>query len=184
MNRAGLAASPGSQKMNFPSRSPIDGKTHLTRLQLPPCVKWPCAPPWCWVAVKTASFPVLRRLTRLGLGGRMGNGRQFVSWIHQLDFCRAVEWLLTHEELGGPVNLTAPNPVTNAEMMKIFREIFTVPIGLPATKWMLEFGTFVLRTESELVIKSRRVIPGRLLVSGFRFQFQNLRLAVEDLKNV
>jgi uncharacterized protein (TIGR01777 family) len=129
-------------------------------------------------------FPILRRLTHLGLGGKMGNGKQFVSWIHQLDFCRAVEWLLIHGELVGPVNLAAPNPVTNAEMMKIFREVFAVPIGLPATKWMLEIGTFLLRTETELVIKSRRVVPGRLLASGFQFKFPYLRQAVEDLKNV
>jgi uncharacterized protein len=133
---------------------------------------------------RNSVFPMLRRLTRLGLGGKMGDGRQFVSWIHQLDFCRAVEWLLTHDELSGPVNLAAPNPVTNAEMMRIFREIFAVPIGLPATKWMLEVGTFLLRTETELVIKSRRVVPGRLFASGFQFQFLHLRQAVEDLKDV
>jgi len=133
---------------------------------------------------RNSVFPILRRLTRLGLGGRMGHGRQFVSWIHQVDFCRAVEWLLTHEELGGPVNLAAPNPVTNAEMMKTFREVFAVPIGLPATKWMLEAGAFLLRTETELIIKSRRVVPRRLLESGFTFQFSQLRQAVEDLKNV
>jgi len=126
-------------------------------------------------------FPMLRRLTRFGLGGRMGDGRQFVSWAHEKDFCRAVEWLITHEELNGIVNIAAPNPVTNAEMMKIFREICGMPTGLPATKWMLEIGAFFLRTETELIIKSRRVVSRRLGESGFAFRFPFLRPALEDL---
>ena len=126
-------------------------------------------------------FPILRRLVRIGLGGKIGNGRQFVSWIHEIDFCRAVEWLITHTQFSGPVNLSAPNPVSNAEMMKTLREICGMPIGLPATKWMLEIGAFVLQTESELMIKSRRVVPGRLLESGFDFRFPALRPAMEDL---
>ena len=116
---------------------------------------------------KNSVFPVLRRLTRFGLGGRMGSGRQFVSWIHETDFCRAVEWLIEHEEISGAVNMCAPNAVPNAEMMKLFREICGVPFGLPAMEWMLEIGAFFLRTETELIIKSRRVVPARLLASGF-----------------
>jgi uncharacterized protein len=126
-------------------------------------------------------FPVWRRLTRLGLGGRMGNGRQFVSWIHERDFCRAVEWLITHEQLSGAVNIAAPNPVTNAEMMRIFRKVCRQPVGLPAAKWMLEIGAFFLRTETELILKSRRVIPRRLVESGFSFSFPLLSEALEDL---
>lgn len=132
-------------------------------------------------ADKNSVFTVLRRLARLGLGGRMGNGRQFVSWIHETDFCCAVEWLITHDQLNGPVNLCAPNPVTNAEMMKILRDICGLPVGLPAAKWMLEIGAFFLRTETELIIKSRRVVPGRLTSSGFDFRFPQLREAIEDL---
>lgn len=126
-------------------------------------------------------FPVLCRLARFGLGGRMGSGSQFVSWLHEVDFCRAVEWLVAHEELSGPVNLAAPNPVTNAEMMRLFRELVGAPIGLPATKWMLEIGAFFLRTETELILKSRRVVPGRLLASGFEFRFPIMREALHDL---
>lgn len=129
-------------------------------------------------------FPVLRRLTRLGLGGRMGSGRQYVSWIHETDYCRAIEWLITHDKIESPVNLTAPNPLPNAEMMRLLREIYHVPFGLPATEWMLEIGAFFLRTETELLIKSRRVIPGRLLASGFSFQFANIQTAFEDLEGV
>ena len=126
-------------------------------------------------------FPVLRRLTRFGLGGKMGSGRQFVSWIHEEDFCRAIEWLLDHDDLSGPINLAAPNPLTNAEMMRLMRQTCGMPIGLPATEWMLEIGAFFLRTETELILKSRRVVPGRLLASDFQFRFPTLENALRDL---
>jgi hypothetical protein len=132
---------------------------------------------------KNSVFPVLRRLVRFGLGGKMGSGRQFVSWIHELDFCRAVEWLIMNKDFLGPVNIAAPNPLSNDEMMKTLRQVCGVPIGLPATSWMLEVGAFFLRTETELIIKSRRVIPGRLVDSGFQFRFPTIREAFEDLSN-
>lgn len=126
-------------------------------------------------------YCVLRRLARLGLGGAMGSGKQFVSWIHHVDFCRAIEWLIDHNELTGPVNLSAPVPVTNREMMRILRRTFSAPIGLPATEWMLEIGAFLLRTETELVIKSRRVVPGRLLESGFMFEHPQFEPAIREI---
>jgi uncharacterized protein (TIGR01777 family) len=122
-------------------------------------------------------FPVLRRLVCCGLGGKMGTGRQFVSWIHHVDFCRAVGFLLERDGFIGPVNLAAPNPVPNAEMMRTLRQVCRVPFGLPAAEWMLEAGAFLLRTETELIIKSRRVVPGRLLAAGFEFHFPHLRAA-------
>ncbi len=127
-------------------------------------------------------FPVLRRLTRFGLGGKQGSGKQFVSWIHEEDCCRAIDWIILHEELVGPVNICAPNPLPNAEMMKLFREFCHAPFGLPATEWMLEIGAFFLRTETELIFKSRRVIPGRLIESGFQFRFPFFRDALENLE--
>ncbi len=127
-------------------------------------------------------FPVLRRLARFGLGGKMGGGRQFVSWIHEEDFCRAIEWLIEHDELTGPINLAAPNPLTNAEMMQLVRKECGAPLGLPATEWMLEIGAFFLRTETELILKSRRVVPGKLLASGFQFRFPDLENALRDLE--
>jgi uncharacterized protein (TIGR01777 family) len=132
--------------------------------------------------VKGGVFRILRRLTKLGLGGRMGSGRQYVSWIHEEDFCRAVEWILSHDELGGPVNVTAPNPLTNAEMMAAFRRACGIPIGLPASRWMLEIGAFVMRTETELLLKSRRVVPGKLLASGFNFRFDEFEIALRELE--
>ena len=113
----------------------------------------------------------------------MGNGKQFVSWIHEEDFCRAVEWILEHQELHGPVNLAAPHPVTNSEMMRMFRRVCgIVPFGLPAFEWMLEAGAFVMRTETELILKSRRVTPGKLLASGFSFQFPDMEPALRNLE--
>jgi len=126
-------------------------------------------------------FPVLRRLVRLGLGGRMGSGEQYVSWIHTTDYCRAVDWMMGHAECSGAVNVTAPNPVPNREMMRLLRQVCGVPFGLPATEWMLEIGAFFLRTETELILKSRRVIPGRLLKSGFAFEFPTLEQAFINL---
>jgi NAD dependent epimerase/dehydratase family enzyme len=126
-------------------------------------------------------FHLLRTLVRLGLGGRAGDGGQYVSWIHGVDFVAAVEWLLVHQEFEGAVNLAAPNPLPNAEFMRIFREAAHVPLGLPATRGMLETGAFLLRTESELIMKSRRVIPKRLLDGGFRFRFPDWASAARDL---
>jgi uncharacterized protein (TIGR01777 family) len=131
--------------------------------------------------VRGGVFRILRRLARLGLGGRMGSGRQYVSWIHENDFARAVEWILEQEELTGPVNIAAPNPLTNREMMTAFRRTVGAPLGLPAAKWMLELGALVLRTETELLLKSRRVVPGRLLASGFQFEFAEMADALRDL---
>jgi uncharacterized protein (TIGR01777 family) len=126
-------------------------------------------------------LPMLLKLSRLGLGGRMGDGRQYVSWIHETDFFRATEWLIAHEELAGAINIAAPNPLTNAEMMSLFRKAARAPFGLPATKWMLEIGAFVMRTETELILKSRRVIPKRLLESGFEFEFPTISEALQNL---
>lgn len=126
-------------------------------------------------------FDMLSRLARLGLGGSSGDGKQFVSWIHDQDFVRTVDWLIQHEELEGPVNLAAPSPLPNAEFMQALRKAWGIPFGLPATEWMLELGAFVLRSETELVLKSRRVIPTRLLQSGFTFQFPSWAEAAKDL---
>lgn len=126
-------------------------------------------------------FDTLSRLVRYGLGGRAGDGRQYVSWIHDQDFIRSVLWLIEHDELDGPINLAAPGPVPNAEFMQILRDAWGVRIGLPATEWMLEIGAFFLRTETELILKSRRVVPGRLLQSGFAFEFPTWTDAAHDL---
>ena len=127
------------------------------------------------------AFDILFRLTRLGLGGKAGNGRQYVSWIHELDFIRAIQWLIENETVQGPINLAAPNPLPNVEFMSNLRKAWGIKLGLPATNWMLEIGAFFLRTETELILKSRRVIPGRLLKEGFSFKFSTWVEAAVDL---
>jgi uncharacterized protein (TIGR01777 family) len=127
------------------------------------------------------AFDMLLKLVRFGLGGRNGNGRQFVSWIHETDFVRAVYWLIEHESMADAVNLAAPNPLPNADFMRDLRQAWKMPVGLPSTEWMLEIGAFVLRTETELILKSRRVVSGRLHKDGFIFEFPTWLEAARDL---
>ncbi|MGC1273717.1 MAG: DUF1731 domain-containing protein [Planctomycetaceae bacterium] len=103
-----------------------------------------------------------------------------MSWIHDRDFIRALYWLIDHD-LSGPVNLASPQPVPNAEFMRTLRAAWGIGFGLPATRWMLEVAAFALRTESELVFKSRRVVPGRLMDATFRFEFPSWQDAAADL---
>ena len=126
-------------------------------------------------------FSILSRLVHFGLGGQAGNGKQFVSWIHDRDFARAVLWLIEHESFEGPVNLASPNPLTNAEFMRALRAACGIPFGLPAPEWMLELGAVLIGTETELILKSRRVIPTRLVESGFTFEFPTWPEAAKDL---
>jgi hypothetical protein len=126
-------------------------------------------------------FDVLLGLVRRGLGGRSGDGRQYVSWIHHEDFTRAVRWLIEREDFVGVVNLAAPGPLPNDDFMRVLREAWGTRVGLPATRWMLEVGAVFLRTETELILKSRRVVPGRLLEAGFEFRFPRWEEAARDL---
>jgi uncharacterized protein (TIGR01777 family) len=127
------------------------------------------------------AFDILLRLVRSGLGGQAGNGRQFVSWIHEDDLVRAVYWLLAKDSIQGAVNIAAPNPVPNGEFMRTLREEWGARFGLPAPAWLLEIGARVIQTETELILKSRRVIPGILTKGGFTFDFPGWREAARDL---
>lgn len=142
------------------------------------------------VAIRTAivlgrdrgsALDYFRRLARLGLGGRMGSGRQMMSWVHVADFCRAVEWLVRTPSCDGIVNLSAPEPLPNRLFMRVLRRVVGVPFGLPAARWMLEAGALALRTETELILKSRWVLPARLLAHGFRFRHPAPDGALADL---
>jgi uncharacterized protein (TIGR01777 family) len=126
-------------------------------------------------------FGVLSRLVRCGLGGSLGPGTQFVSWIHEFDFVRAIELLIAREDLSGVVNLASPNPAPNRDFMRGLREAWGIRFGLPVPAWILEIGAFALRTESELILKSRCVVPGRLLAAGFQFHFPEWPAAARDL---
>jgi uncharacterized protein (TIGR01777 family) len=126
-------------------------------------------------------FDTLLTLVKRGLGGTAGDGRQFVSWIDCEDFIRSVRWLIDHDDIEGAVNLAAPNPVPNEEFMRTLREASGTHAGLPAARWMLEVGAMFMRTETELILKSRRVVPGRLLQSGFVFHYPMWSAAARDL---
>src|SRR5262249_5363164 len=126
-------------------------------------------------------FDTLRGLVIRRLGGRAGSGRQFVSWIHELDFVNAIDFLIARPDLAGCINVCSPNPLPNRDFMVALRRACGVRLGLPATKPMLELGAIFLRTETELILKSRRVVPGRLLEAGFKFRFPDWQEAAEDL---
>ncbi len=126
-------------------------------------------------------FDVLLGLVRRGLGGTAGDGRQYVSWIHDQDFVRAIGWLIARDDIAGPVNLAAPGPLPYSAFMAALRRAAGVPVGLPATAWMLELGAIAMRTETELILKSRRVVPGRLLDAGFAFDYPTWPEAAQDL---
>jgi NAD dependent epimerase/dehydratase family enzyme len=135
-----------------------------------------------FAASKGGAYRVLRGLTRWGLGGAVAGGHQFISWIHEADLCNSVEWLIDRDDFSGPVNLASPNPIPHRDMMRIIRRECGVPFGLPATRRMLEIAAFVHRTEAELIIKSRRVVPGRLLAAGFQFRFPRMEDAVGEIE--
>ena len=120
-------------------------------------------------------------LVQYGLGGYQGNGKQMFSWIHVKDLFRIVQFVNEHKELSGAVNCAAPNPVTNKELMRGFRKVTQRKFGLPMPKWLLKLGAFMIGTETELVLKSRWVLPERLLKSGFEFKYPLLQKALEDV---
>jgi uncharacterized protein (TIGR01777 family) len=126
-------------------------------------------------------FDTLLGLARRGLGGRAGDGRQFISWIHHKDFVAAARWLIDRDDIEGVVNVASPGPLPNADFMRILREACGARFGLPSTRWMLEIGAVFMRTETELILKSRRVVPARLLEHGFTFTYPDWRRAASDL---
>jgi NAD dependent epimerase/dehydratase family enzyme len=124
---------------------------------------------------------VMLGLVRRGLGGTNGDGKQYVSWIHYQDFIRAIYWLIDHEQFDGPVNIASPNPLPNAKFMRTLCKSWGAIIGVPTPTWMLEIGAHLMQTETELILKSRRVAPGRLLESGFVFEYPEWDAACADL---
>jgi len=126
------------------------------------------------------AFVPLRRLAQLGFGGRQGSGNQFISWIHEADFARAVEFIMNHK-MEGVVNVVSPTPARNAHFMKALRKAVHAPFGIPMPTWLLKFGAKIIGTETELVLKSRNVIPLRLKERGFNFEYGKLEKALKDL---
>ena len=126
-------------------------------------------------------FPRLKKLALFGLGGKQGSGKQMVSWIHSHDFCKALFFLANNNQSNGAYNLCSPHPISNQKLMKIIQRKLNMPIGLPAYKWMLKLGALIIGTETELILKSRRVIPKRLTNEGFRFDNEYFEDAISNL---
>ncbi|MEK5059201.1 TIGR01777 family oxidoreductase [Paenibacillus sp. FSL H7-0326] len=123
-------------------------------------------------------------LTRFGLGGKQGPGNQKFSFIHVEDLFRMVQYIQSREDLEGVFNASAPYPVTNRELMHEMRKTMRVPVGIPTPKWMLEMGAIVIRTETELILKSRWVVPERLLEEGFEFKYPTIQTTLKSVLNI
>lgn len=130
------------------------------------------------------AFPRLLGLVKSGLGGRQGNGQQYMSWIHEWDAARVTEWLLERNDLEGIFNVTAPEPVQNDVFMKEMRSAYGIAVGLPAPQWLLEIGTWLIGSETELLLKSRWVVPARLLKEGFNFHYPQAAQAIRDIMSI
>ncbi len=123
----------------------------------------------------------LRMLAKLGFGGKQGLGNQYISWLHEKDFARSVDFIINNHTMLGVYNLTAPAPVTNINFMRALRSVMGISLALPLPTWLLKFGAILIGTETELILKSRRVIPKRLLEAGFVFQYDRIENALTDL---
>ncbi|MGL6125832.1 TIGR01777 family oxidoreductase [Chryseobacterium artocarpi] len=130
------------------------------------------------------AFPKLKTITKLGLGGKQGRGNQMISWIHIDDFCNAIDWIIQNETITGPINITAPAPISNEMMMNQLRKAYNVPFGVNAPVWQLEIASIFMKTETELLLKSRNVYPERLMKSGFRFFFPTFDEAIHNLLKI
>ena len=128
------------------------------------------------------AFIPLKTLAKIGFGGKQGKGNQFVSWIHENDFANAIDFII-QKEITGIINIVSPEPVRNTDFMKKLRKAVGFPFGIPMNKFLLEIGSFFIRTETELVLKSRNVIPKRLLENGFKFKFGNIDETFKKLLN-
>ncbi|MNL17530.1 Epimerase family protein [compost metagenome] len=130
------------------------------------------------------AFPRLLNLVKFGLGGRQGDGEQYVSWIHEQDAAKCTEWLIQHKELAGVINCTAPEPIKNTDLMRSIRNAYGIPLGLPSPAWLLELGAKVIGTETELILKSRWVLPKCLTDNGYLFLFKRIDYAVKDILSI
>lgn len=126
------------------------------------------------------AFIPLKRLTQLGLGGKQGKGNQFINWIHETDYAKAIEFII-EKEISGVVNIVSPKPISNKDFMFHLRNTLKIPIGIPTPAFLLTIGAKLFGTETELILKSRNVIPKRLLENGFQFEYENLEKTFKNL---
>jgi uncharacterized protein (TIGR01777 family) len=127
------------------------------------------------------AFPKMKLITKIGLGGKQGNGNQNMSWIHIEDFCKAIMFIIENQKIEGFVNITAPNPIKNHHFMKQLRQKLNIPIGISSPVFLLEFMSIFLQTETELLLKSRNVFPKKLIDNGFHFEYAQLSNAFNNL---
>lgn len=127
------------------------------------------------------AFPMIKKLTKFRMGGKQGNGKQMISWIHILDFCRAIEFLIANKEISGAINITAPNPVQNQIFMKSFKDLMGIKLGISQPEWMLNLGALLIGTETELLLKSRFVIPEKLMQAGFTWEYESHESCLDNL---
>lgn len=123
----------------------------------------------------------LKKLVQFGLGGKQGSGNQKVSWIHETDFARAIAFLIEHKNLEGNFNLATLKPTNNKTLMKNFRHVMKAPFGIHHPEWLIKIGARLIGTEPELVLKSRNVIPERLVKNGFQFLHTDIKIALQNL---
>ncbi|WP_343632237.1 TIGR01777 family oxidoreductase [Fluviicola sp.] len=128
-------------------------------------------------------YPVLKKLARFGLGGKMGPGNQLISWIHIRDFCRALFFVAEKENPPAIYNFGSPDPVRNQVFQKELRDSLAIPYFINQPKWMLQLGVVFLGTETELILKSRYIFPENLLQEDFHFEFPTVRACLEELKH-
>lgn len=128
-----------------------------------------------------SAFGILKKMSKLGVGGNIGGGKMYMSWIHEEDFCRAMDFLIERQDISGAVNVCSPNPLPQSEFMRTLRKKVGMPIGLPAAKWMVTVGAVFMRTDTELLFKSRRVVPKRLVDAGFKLRFPEWNEACGEL---
>ncbi|RZN82615.1 MAG: TIGR01777 family protein [Winogradskyella sp.] len=128
------------------------------------------------------AFIPLKRLAQFGLGGKQWHGNQKVSWIHELDFARAIDFIITNK-LEGIFNVVSPKPTDNKTLMKTIRKTINIPFGISHPKWLLKFGAKLIGTEAELVLKSRNVIPKKLTLLNFQFKHKDIKHAIQSLIN-
>lgn len=129
---------------------------------------------------KGGAITPLKLLTKFGLGGKQASGNQKVSWIHEDDFVNAIQFLMD-KNIEGVFNLCVPEPTDNKTLMKSLRTVMKIPFGIPHPIWSLKLGALFIGTETELVTKSRYVLPEKLLKNGFLFKYTNIKTALDDL---
>jgi hypothetical protein len=130
---------------------------------------------------KGGALPPILNLTNIGLGGKQGNGNQKLSWIHEIDFARSIEFIIKNPDIEGVINIVSPKPVTNSTFMKTLRKVVKIPFGIPIPKPVLQFGARIIKTETELILKSRNVIPSKLVNNGFQFLYPDIKSALTSI---